>query len=148
MNENLLEKYPHSAEEMSKNLDMLESTVSLEQIEELCQGNELLEELKNTMIDYFYRYAETVCQYDEILSNGLSEPEVIAALQNMENERSVLHTATMDSVNILARNMAQNGQDNSWVQKIGDSRAAYARFAITTIFAKLFKEQQQRLSQS
>ena len=53
----------------------------------------------------------------------------------------------MDSVNILARNMEHLGKDNSWLQKIGESRANYGKLALTTIFSKLAEEQKTRLAQ-
>lgn len=47
----------------------------------------------------------------------------------MEGNRSSAHTAFIDSLNILSRNMRKAGEDNSWREKIGEDRKEIGDFA-------------------
>ncbi len=153
MYEGLTEKYPGTAKKITeytenpKMAEFIKPRVDWTEVENSCRGNEVLNELYEEMLNYFYRYTETVCEYDEVLSQDLSDAEVNARFQGLEEERTIIHNATMDSVNILARNMGRLGKDNSWLQKIGESRADYGKLALTTIFSKLAEEQKTRLAQ-
>ena len=43
--------------------------------------------------------------------------------------RTIAHNAFIDSVNILSRNMAKQGEDNSWRGVLGDDRKVIGDFA-------------------
>ena len=152
MYEGLTEKYPSAAKKMAeytenpKMAEFIKPQVDWTEVENSCRDNEVLSELYEEMLNYFYRYTETVCQYDEILSQDLSDADVNARFQTLEEERTTIHNTTMDSVNILARNMGRLGQNNSWLQKVGESRADYGKLALTTIFSRLIEEQKTRLA--
>lgn len=44
----------------------------------------------------------------------------------------IMQPATIDSINILSRNLAEKGKDNGWMRRIvPGGRIAYAKFAIS-----------------
>jgi len=47
----------------------------------------------------------------------------------MDEARSRAHTAFIDCCNILSRNMAKSGEDNSWRTALGDDRKKIGDFA-------------------
>lgn len=49
--------------------------------------------------------------------------------REMDDERSRAHTAFIDCCNILSRNMAKVGEDNSWRAKLGEDRKDIGDFA-------------------
>jgi len=46
-----------------------------------------------------------------------------------DNQRKVSHDAVIDSCNILSRNQAQIGEDNSWRELLGNDRKVIGDFA-------------------
>ena len=132
----MLEKY-HI---LDKKPEIEKPAVALEYLKSLCEGNQTLEKLLEEMVDYFYRYTATVCEYEEVLSGGVTEEEVNKRFQDIEEIRGIIHNATIDSVNILSRALAKAGKDNSWIQDVSASRATYGKFALTTALSELAKE--------
>ena len=55
-----------------------------------------------------------------------SSPDV---RRDMDDERTRSHNTFIDSCNILSRNMAKIGEDNSWRQLLGDDRKTIGDFA-------------------
>lgn len=49
--------------------------------------------------------------------------------REMDEARSRAHTAFIDACNILSRNMAKAGEDNSWRTALGDDRKKIGDFA-------------------
>ena len=49
--------------------------------------------------------------------------------RGMDTERTRAHDAFIDSCNILSRNQAKNGEDNTWRAKLGDDRKVIGDFA-------------------
>ena len=49
--------------------------------------------------------------------------------REMDNNRTSSHNAFIDNCNILSRNMAKAGEDNSWRQLLGDDRKEIGDFA-------------------
>jgi hypothetical protein len=47
----------------------------------------------------------------------------------LDEERTIAHDAFINACNILSRNMALKGEDNSWRSKIGDDRKSIGDFA-------------------
>ena len=46
-----------------------------------------------------------------------------------DKTRSLAHTAFIESLNILSRNMEKAGEDNKWREKIGEGRKEIGDFA-------------------
>lgn len=49
--------------------------------------------------------------------------------RNLDSSRTISHNAFIDSCNILSRNMAHGGEDNSWRARLGDDRKVIGDFA-------------------
>ena len=49
--------------------------------------------------------------------------------RDMDDERTRSHNTFIDSCNILSRNMAKIGEDNSWRQLLGEDRKTVGDFA-------------------
>lgn len=52
-----------------------------------------------------------------------------AERREMDEARSRAHTAFIDACNILSRNMAKSGENNSWRTALGDDRKKIGDFA-------------------
>ncbi len=48
---------------------------------------------------------------------------------SMDQHRTIAHNAFIDACNILSRNMATAGEDNSWRAELGDDRKTIGNFA-------------------
>lgn len=49
--------------------------------------------------------------------------------REIDPTRTIAHNAFIDSANILSRNMAKQGEDNSWRAALGDDRKIIGDFA-------------------
>ena len=49
--------------------------------------------------------------------------------RSMDADRTRAHDAFIDACNILSRNQAKNGEDNTWRAKLGDDRKVIGDFA-------------------
>lgn len=138
MFEELYHKFP---EEMAKNIESAERwkpPVDLVYLESLCEGNELLEGLLKEMLDYCLRYTETSIRFQKALQE-LDNPEKAQERAELDMETKTVHDATIDSINIFSRALANAGKDNSWVAAISGHRAAYAKFVFSFVFYELGK---------
>lgn len=137
-----IEKYPDTFREMEERLgnpEELSPIISFEYIEKLCSGNETLEHLYKEMVDYCERYTETVARFKELILHGV-DFDNREAKEWIDGERKLIHDAMVDSVNILARNLAKEKKDVSWIERFGKSRAAYGNFALQNTYVLLIKE--------
>lgn len=133
--QNSREKFMNSASESLRTPE-----IGVEQLEVLCQGDETLQELLAEMLDYCARYTETVCKFEQVNLNGQTT-KANGELESIDEYRTRIHQATIDSINILSRNLKQKGRDNDWIKPIAaQQRAGYGRFALTITFSRLAKE--------
>ncbi len=124
------------AAEMKENKGEIKNPfVSLGELREACSGDETLSELLDEMLGYCLRYAETVCQFEQVVMAGGDRAEIDAI-------RGTVHDATMDAINILSRNLQKRGKDNQWIAKIVNDRAKYGKMAILLAFEKILSEPQ------
>ncbi len=79
---------------------------------ESIQSTELAD-LKRELFEYAVRYAA-------IRVNWFFASEDIR--REMDNSRTIAHNAFIDSCNILSRNQASLGEDNSWRTLLGNDR--------------------------
>jgi len=77
-------------------------------------------ELKEDLYNLAIRYAKL--RTDWYLADLDSRKE-------LDKPRTVSHDAFIDSCNILSRNMAEAGEDNSWRERLGDNRKEIGDFA-------------------
>lgn len=136
----ITDEYPQEVEEMKLYAE-LQPIVSEEYLYELCADNEILTELIEDMITYFYRYTIDVCQQESLKKEGI--PENLEEINRREDPRTALHNAMIDSVRILWRNMEKAGKDVAWTQALDKSwdlpidkvsRARYGKLALLTTF--------------
>ena len=114
-----------------KTVELSEPVISLERLEEDCDSEELkslLDDLKVQSI----RYAETVAEF---IKTDIGTEDRVEADAN----RTRIHNATMDAINILARNLKKAGKDNSWIEKL-PHRANKGLFALQIAFTVLRRE--------
>jgi len=115
--------------------------IPLEQLEADCLGDETLYVLFETMVSDCLRYAETVCEFKQIVLKGLSASE---ERKLIEDSRTRVHDATMASINILGRQLKKAGKSVDWLMKMrsagSEDRSKYAVFAITSAFERLFQK--------
>lgn len=108
--------------------------ITLQDLEALCRGDEDLEGLLGETVMLCLRYAETVCQFEQIVLSG-QEANENGERQRIEGLRSSVHDATIGSINSLSRLLKARGKDNSWIRAVSSqSRASYGKFAILLAF--------------
>ena len=93
-----------------------------EKFREIFESIELtkLTDLKLELYEYAVRYARI--RVDWYFADEEKRRE-------MDGPRTIAHNAFIDSCNILSRNMAQTGEDNSWRTSLGNDRKVIGDFA-------------------
>lgn len=104
-----------------------------------CTGD--LAEILNSTIFQCIRYAESVVEFLEIQIK--CEGNVTEEYREIDSRRHVIHTATEDSIKVLARNMTSHGKDGSWIKNL-PQRAACGKFAIQIAYQFLQKKEVSR----
>ena len=79
-----------------------------------------LDDLKRQLLAAATRYARVRVDW------WLTDAE---GRRDMDRARRLAHEALIDSCNILSRNMAKAGEDNSWRARLGDRRKVIGDFA-------------------
>ncbi len=115
---------------------LLAPTVSAEQLERLCSGDAHLTELLQSTFEQCARYTEDVARFLRVEAEG-HEAKETGAYHEIDAKRTRTHNATIDSINILARELSRHGRDGSWVKKLAGNRAAYMHFALTLTFDRM-----------
>jgi hypothetical protein len=114
--------------------------ITIEQLHDLSEGNEVLEFYTKDMVVHCIRYAETLCRFSQIVMNSSSL--VDGTREEIERVRSTSHDATISSINILSRLFKKYGKDSKWLQPImAEKRASYGKFAILIAFEAVRTEQ-------
>jgi len=135
----LFHKYPEEIIRSVESKERLKPVVDLAYLESLCEGNELLENLLQEMLNYCYRYTETSIRFRQALQE-LDNPEKAKERAELDEETRTVHNAAIDSINLFSRELAKAGKDNSWMEKVAGHRAYYAKFIFTLVFDELSKE--------
>ncbi len=118
------------------NKDLLKPTISVEQLEQLCSDDAELSELLSGTLEQCARYTEDVARFLQIEADGQKAKES-GEYYEIDAKRKLTHDATIDSINILARELSRRGRDGSWVKKLAGNRAAYMKFALTLTFDRM-----------
>jgi len=79
-----------------------------------------LDSLLKSLYNHAIEYAHLRSQW--MLMNNEQRREI-------DPRRTMAHNAFIDSANILSRNMAKVGEDNSWREVLGDDRKRIGDFA-------------------
>ena len=130
---------PEAYENMSESFEEARPVISEKELETLCSGNEQLEKLLESMIEYSLRYAEDVWSMHIFVNEGGFDSEDGAEkFAELDAARTILHNALIDSIAILSRNLNKEGKDNSWVQTLADgtslNRASCGSFALLLVY--------------
>jgi len=130
----IAEVAPDVASAAQKNGGLVNPFISFTGLEILCKGDQTLESCLEELIMYSLRYAETVCQFQQIVSRG-QESNENELRKDIEKVRSTLHDATIASIDILSRNMKKAGRNNDWIARLkSGGRPVYGKFAILLAF--------------
>ena len=120
-------------------LDEIKSPpISLLELESLCEGNEILEDILKNVLKSCLDYTITVAEFKKKLSE--SKGKVTEDVQDIDTLRRSVHNRNIDDINILSRTLAKYQKDNSWMSTggmDGQNRAAYGRFALTLTLSRL-----------
>ena len=141
---NIIKKYPQEIKQLKEiyeNKGDIKPVITIERLKELCRDNEVLEKLLQQTVDSFYYYTETVCAYQRIFSQDITDEEVKEQLEHLETIRTRVHNALIDNVGILARALKKFGKDYSWIEKLGPktNRVAYGNLALENTFLQLLQ---------
>lgn len=77
-------------------------------------------DLREALVDVAVRYARMRADY------YLADVE---ERRELDSARTLCHNALISSCDVLARNMAQNGENASWRQRLGNDRKVIGDFA-------------------
>lgn len=123
---------PDVVSEVEKNERQINPYISFLELEKICKGDEDLEGLLDQVVLYSLKYTETVCRFEQIVKIKKDDAEV---RKDIEDLRTNTHNATIDAINILARNMRKKSKDSSWISKVSmEGRPGYMKFAILLAF--------------
>ena len=115
---------------------MLTPIISAGQLEEMCSGDAHLTELLQSTFEQCARYTEDVARFLQVEAKG-HEAKESGEYHQIDAKRTRTHNATIDSINILARELSRHGRDGSWVKKLAANRVAYMKFALTLTFNRM-----------
>ena len=147
-----MEKYNHytQSREMEEKAKLAEEhedfkllPISYEELEEECRSDDVLKELFTEMINNCILYTETIIKFQKIaiaMNDTSSKRELMDDFSEIDAIRKVTHNTTIDSINILARNLKDKSKNSKWIGKLSGNRAAYGRFAILITFARILKD--------
>jgi hypothetical protein len=145
-----IEQYPHAFAEMKQMFsrpDLPKPPVDIKYVWEQCKGDADLEQLFAEMLESFYSYTEITFKYIEFqhrkTSGDVDKAEVDAEEEALDRDRRIIHNATIDNINILARVMQQKGRDGNWVKNLKGSRALYGYLALTETFKQLVTQKEE-----
>lgn len=135
----LLDKVNEEARSAEIHDDFKKLPIPYEELEESCEKDEILMELFRSMINQCLLYTKSVIEFNIFVNNNGFDPNSEEFI-TIDNSRKVTHDATIDSINILARNLKQRGGNSDWIKSVSQNRAQYARFAVLMGFARILKD--------
>ncbi len=120
-----------------KNFQVKHLLFSLDELEELVKGDEILEELLEDMLASCLRYVQTVVDFTYELNqcDGASSEE----FREVSEKRGAIHDTMISSIRILCRQMNKVGMECDLSSQMGENRSAYGRYALMLTFSRLEK---------
>lgn len=94
------------------------NTEQFNKIFEIIEATKLTD-LKLELYEYAVKYAHIKVDWYFVSDEKRRE---------MDKSRTLAHNAFIDSCNILSRNMASIGEDNSWINLLGNERKVIGDF--------------------
>ena len=100
-----------------------------------CAADEQLKDYYERLVESCYNYTDIVCDFyrvtDDFGKNKISRAEYQERFDNIDQQRSFVHNATIDSFNILSRLMAKKNLNTDWIKSlIEGGRVVYGNYAI------------------
>ena len=123
--------------EAKSEFEHIKVPVTLEELEALCVGDEILEELLEDVLDQCLKYTKTIIDFNKIIAESDGDREGAETLARIDAVRKGTHDSTIDIINAFSRMLGKKSKDNSWMEKIIDNRSAYMRFAIALTLARI-----------
>ncbi len=117
--------------------DLAPSPINLEYYRNLCETDEVAEELLIDMVRKCLEYAVNVSNMERYVREHKGERD--EDREEVDNKRTITHNATMDSINIFSRYIVRKLNESSIVTWDSGNRGAYGRFAIL-LTLNTFKE--------
>lgn len=115
--------------------------ISVAELQRLCDGDEILENLLLETLNQFKAYAENVAALEENSAKLNDGGITIEEFNRFRDRQHDTHESTVGSVRILVRNLAQRGKDTKWAESFfpggQENRAAIGKFALLTVFQQL-----------
>lgn len=137
----MIEEVKHEAETAEKDHKFRLLPIQYEELAEECERDEDLESLFRDMMDHCLSYTKSLIEFQRAaLKRGgteeIGENERIS-FGELDKTRKIVHDSTIDSINILARELQKKGRNSKWVGNIAGNRAAYGRFAVLMSYARI-----------
>lgn len=112
--------------------------ISLNELQEICIGDRMLEKLLKTMLRSCVDYTITVADFQRKLIE--SHGEATEEVQVLDSSRRSIHDRMIADVNIFSRALGKKKKDNTWMTTggmDGTNRAAYMKFAISMSLSRI-----------
>ncbi len=112
--------------------------ISVEELENMTEGNEELQETLEIMLKSCLQYTITVAKYKRLAERD-NEEEIGKSEEwrDVDSMRRIVHDATIDNINIFSRQLEAHQKDNSWMQEVVANRASYGRFALLITLSRI-----------
>ncbi len=132
---------PEAFKEMQGQFEGLQPVITESKLRELCDTDPVLNRLRENMTVYFDRYAVDVWSMHQFIDTGKFNTEDGAQVfAEMDDARTRLHTALVDSIAILSRALLKSGRDTSWIQELSTGtnldRASCGAFALLLVYRR------------
>jgi len=128
-------------EHMAKSFEACEPIITEGELRNLCEGSPDLEKLLESFLKYSVRYANDVWTMEKFVADGgLNSEGGSDHFTEIDEARTRLHNALIDSVAILSRTLAKEGKDNSWVRELTNGqtleRSACGKLALLLVYKR------------
>lgn len=121
------------------NPEELKTAIAREELGEMCEGDEILQELLDDALDAARRYTASICAFQLGVLKGAERQ----AFQRFDEVRKVTHDALISKINILARTLSAAGKNGRWVEEFAGDRASYGRFAMILTYRELLDQEKE-----
>lgn len=135
-----------TASTIHENFIGIKPVITEEELYDFAEEVPEIRPLVDSFFAYAERYAEDVWLIHTMLSEGsLDTEEGANEYAEMDNARTVLRNALVDSIAILSRALAKHGLDNEWVRELTDgvnlNRASCGVLAIMLVYKRYIDKQ-------
>ncbi len=126
---------------MAQAFEKIKPAISEKELYALCEDSPQLIKLVDDLMEYASRYALDVWSMQKFVDEGGRMKETgREEFTVMDEARTLLHTALVDSIAILSRALRKEGKDVKWVQKLMRSneleRSSCGAFALITVYQR------------